>query len=162
MINSASTFNQYIEDAVSLINAEYSVEVPNWVNIQVLYEVLTEDYPMVSLDYFQAMSWSDRRKQYYDALLLHVKVTNNNDWIARKIIQSLDVALGFAKNSVLHRQLVETVDVNDLSFTQLENGTSPTVLPDCIEVVADPKGWTETGTENMRHYFRSLNIFYHK
>jgi hypothetical protein len=161
-INSASTFNDYILDVVGVINATLGPQIPNWVDIKVIFEVLHEDYPMVSLDYFQVMSWSAKRKQYYDALLMHVKVLQNNDWLARKILQELDLALGFAKNSVLHRQLVETLDVNALSFNQLEAGTSPNVLPDFVEVVGDEKGWTEAGTENMRHYYRNMQIFYHK
>lgn len=161
-INSASTFNDYIQDIVDLINSTYRSSIPNWSDIKVIFEMLEEDYPMVSLDYYQVMAWSERRKQYYDALFLHVKVTQNNDWLARKILQHLDASLGLEKNSVLHRQLVETLDVDSLAFTDLEAGIDPGVLPDNIEVVADNRGWTEGGTDNMRHYYRALQIFYHK
>lgn len=155
MINQYAGINDFFLSAITQVNTECGT------NVQMLFE--TEDivYPSVAIDYYQVGAWSDRRMQFYDAAHLHVKVVKNDNWLALKILSSLDSLMGNLKNSVYHRVLVNEKGLDSLSKDDLLAGTLPVTLPENIELVTKPGGWTEGGTENMKHYFRDLQFFYH-
>ena len=155
MINQYAGINDWFIAAVDTINTALNT------NVSMLFETDDIAYPSLALDYYQVGAWSDRRMQFYDAAHLHVKVTQNDNWLALAILTKLDSLMGNLKNSVYHRALVNEKALDELTKTQLLAGSVPVTLPDNVELVTKPGGWTEGGTENMKHYFRDLQFFYH-
>lgn len=155
MINSAAGINDFFMAAVDAISAAENID------LKLLFETESEDYPLVSLDYYQVAAWSDRRMQFYDAAHLHVKVTRNDDWLAKRILTRLDTLLGNIQNSVFHRALVGEKALDELTKDDLQSGILPVTLPDNVELVTKPGGWLDESTESMRHHSRDLMFFYH-
>lgn len=155
MINSAAGINDFFIAAVDTINTALET------NVQMLFEAEDESYPCLSIDYYQVEAWSERRMQFYDAAHLHVKFLKNDDWQCRRFLARLDALMGNRKNSVFHREMVNEKALDELDADDLASGIVPATLADLVELVTKPGGWMEGGTENMRHYYRDLQFFYH-
>lgn len=148
-----------MEDVVvPAINAKLQVTR----DFQVIYEGDSDfPYPHIFLDYYTTNGWDGMRMQFYDALHIHVKVSDNDQWLAGIALECLDSILGFdqSKRVVNH---VKTVCLKDIVAFIEDEGLSLTVPPviGTMEIRLDQAGWTETGTETLRHHWRDAQIFY--